>query len=146
MRFQFPNNSSEEAASWTFKWQQDDLYKMAGTIYTRDEEGKQVYSGTKYLKIDSNGFSMVDNAEDASDIQVVPGTGIHAGQMIKVDDLTQINLLQLKPMMDYAKKTGKPFLSDTTGYLMHIENEDGRLVCHFRIRACIEANDIRSLT
>ena len=72
--------------------------------------------------------------------------GIHAGQMIKVDNLAQINLLQLKSMMDYAKEKGKQFLSDTTGYLMHIENEDGKLVCHFRIRACIEANDIRSLT
>ncbi len=66
--------------------------------------------------------------------------GLHVGQMIALTDLSSVNVMQLKPMMTYAKEKGRPFLSDTTGYLMHIEKKNSDFVYHFRIRACIEIN------
>ncbi|MCR5795609.1 MAG: MerR family transcriptional regulator [Solobacterium sp.] len=74
---------------------------------------------------------------------VIPN-GIHISQMITLKDLSEISLKQLQPMMDEAKKNGTPFISDTTGYLMHVEKRSDDLVYHFRIRACIETNDIIS--
>jgi len=77
-----PNNSSEQVTPWTFHWVQDNLYKLSAVTYTTDSEGKQVEDGTKYLKISGNKLSMVDSPDDASEIQVLPGTGIHEGQIV----------------------------------------------------------------
>ena len=68
----FPNNTADTVTSWTFTWLRDDLYNLSVN------NGGEV----KYLKIDNNGLSLVDRQEEASDIQVVPGTGIHKGQII----------------------------------------------------------------
>lgn len=75
---------------------------------------------------------------------VIPN-GIHISQMVILQDLSKISVRQLQPMMDEAKKNGTPFISDTTGYLMHVEKRSDELVYHFRIRACIEKNDIISV-
>lgn len=76
-----PNNTADEVTPWTFIWQHDDFYKMSATIYTKDAEGNQIYAGTRYLKIDGTSLSMVESVDDATAIQVVPGTGIHEGQI-----------------------------------------------------------------
>ena len=70
--------------------------------------------------------------------------GVHISQTIALRDLSSVSLLQLKPMMELAKRNGTPFISDTTGYLVHIRNVSGHRVFDFRIRACIAENDIRS--
>ena len=66
--------------------------------------------------------------------------GICLSEVVRLSTLTEINLIQLKPMMDYAKKLKMPFISGTTGYLIRIHMEDGVPVYWFRIRACIEEN------
>ena len=64
-----PDDTSAKLTSWTFTWaQNNDRYYLSA-----DVEG-----ATKYLSIDSNGLHMVD---EPSEIQVVPGSGIHAGQI-----------------------------------------------------------------
>ena len=74
---------------------------------------------------------------------IIPN-GICLSQIIRMHDLTSINLSQLEPMMDYAKQIGKPFIYDTTGYLAGITYEKGKPVYLMRIRACIEKNNIIS--
>ena len=64
-----PNDS--EISMWTFQWDNADNYYLTATV-----DGS-----TKYLKIDSNGLSLADSQEEASLIQVVAGTGIHAGEI-----------------------------------------------------------------
>lgn len=64
-----PNDS--DISMWTFHWIDQDKYYM-----TAVESGS-----TKYLKITSNGLSLVSSQEEASQIQVVPGTATHAGQI-----------------------------------------------------------------
>ena len=66
-----PGDTSVNVTSWNFDLINDDLYKLSA-----DVDGT-----TKYLKIDSDGLSMVDS-DAASEIQVIPGTGIHKGQII----------------------------------------------------------------
>lgn len=67
-----PNDTSDTVTSWKFTWINDDLYKLSA-----------VAGGTtKYLKIDGGGLSMVDDPDHASEIQVLPGTGIHKRQII----------------------------------------------------------------
>lgn len=73
---------------------------------------------------------------------VLVPNGVHVGQIVSLNSFDSINLLQLKPMMDYAAKNNTPFISDTTGYLMNIERHGDTATYHFRIRACIEKNDI----
>ena len=75
---------------------------------------------------------------------VIIPNGICLSQIIRMHDLTSLNLAQLEPMMDYAKQIGKPFLSDTTGYLAGITYEKGKPVYLMRVRACIEKNDVIS--
>lgn len=67
--------------------------------------------------------------------------GICLSEVVMLKDLKKINVLQLKPMMDYAKKLHKPFVSGTTGYLIRIHMDAEVPVYCFRIRACIEEND-----
>lgn len=64
-----PNDS--DISMWTFHWADGDQYYIS-TV----ENGS-----TKYLKIDSGGLSLVSSQDDASKIQVVPGTATHAGQI-----------------------------------------------------------------
>ena len=85
-----------------------------------------------------------ENHMTIPDHLIVIPNGIHISQTITLSDLSSMNLMRLKPMMDLAKKNGTPFISDTTGYLVYIQNVNGKRVYHFRIRACIERNDIRS--
>ena len=61
---------------WTFRWISEDKYYL-----TADVGGN-----TQYLKIDASGASL---ATEASQIQVVPGTGVHAGEIcLKSGDTT----------------------------------------------------------
>jgi len=93
----------------------------------------QVGLGTYRYVIEEKGLQLPEN-------HISIPHGLHVGQMISLTDLSSVNILQLKPMMSYAKEKGMPFLSDTTGYLMHIEKKDSAFIYHFRIRACIEVN------
>ena len=64
-----PNDS--DISMWTFHWDHDDCYYLTATV-----DG-----ATKYLKIDTNGLTLVDSMNEADPMQVVPGTGTHAGQI-----------------------------------------------------------------
>ena len=64
-----PNDS--DITMWTFHWAEDDDYYLTVTA-----DGN-----TEYLQINSNGLSLVASQEEASRIQVVPGTGVHAGEI-----------------------------------------------------------------
>ena len=46
-------------------------------------------------------------------------------------------------MITFARANNLTYLSDTTGYLMRVEENDGAPVYHFRIRACVERNNIK---
>lgn len=67
-----PGDTSDTVTSWNFEWIGEDLYKLSA----------EVGGAKKYLKIDSNYLSMVDSPDAASEIQVIPGTGIHKGQIL----------------------------------------------------------------
>ena len=64
-----PNDS--DISMWTFNWISDDLYHLSAV-----SDGS-----TKYLKIDESGLHLVSDANEASEIQVIPGTGVHAGEI-----------------------------------------------------------------
>ena len=64
-----PNDS--DISMWTFSWVSDDLYHLSAV-----SDGS-----TKYLKIDESGLHVVSDANEASEIQVIPGTGVHAGEI-----------------------------------------------------------------
>ena len=64
-----PNDS--DISMWTFHWIQEDKYYLTA----------QVDGSTKYLKIESNGLALVSSESEASQVQVIPGTGTHAGQV-----------------------------------------------------------------
>ena len=72
--------------------------------------------------------------------------GLCITQIVYMKDLTHINILDIAPMMNYAKKLNKKFISDTTGYLVGVTYEDKDPVYIMRIRACIETNDVISST
>ena len=78
-----PNNSNEQVTTWTFEQILNDIFKLKAKIYSRGDDGRQVYAGEKYLNIDSDGkLSMVDDESDASEIQVnLQTSGIHKGQI-----------------------------------------------------------------
>lgn len=78
------------------------------------------------------------------DTVVVPN-GICLSQILVLHDLQEVNVLELAPLMNYAKEHGRSFISDTTGYLMRTEYRDGDYVFYFRIRACVEKNDIKDM-
>lgn len=68
-----------DISMWKFNWDHDDYYYL-----TADIEGT-----TQYLKMDRNGLSLVSSESDASLIHVVPGTGVHAGEIcLKTGDTT----------------------------------------------------------
>lgn len=73
---------------------------------------------------------------------IVPN-GLCISQMVSLRNCTEINIQQLAPMIQYAKEIHKPFISDTTGYLARIRHDEKGMIFDFRIRACIEQNDIR---
>ena len=64
-----PNDS--DISMWTFRWISGDQYYL-----TADVDGS-----TKYLRIGETGISLVSGQGEASRIQVVPGSGIHAGEI-----------------------------------------------------------------
>ena len=61
--------------------------------------------------------------------------------MVLISNLEEMDLLQIAPMMQYAEDHHLKFLSDTTGYLARVERRDGKMLYHFRIRACIEIHE-----
>ena len=60
-----------DISMWKFHWIEDDNYYL-----TTVQDGS-----TKYLKIEADGLSLVSDQSEASRIQVVPGSGIHAGEI-----------------------------------------------------------------
>ncbi|MBQ8088637.1 MAG: hypothetical protein IJ234_09510, partial [Clostridia bacterium] len=64
-----PNDT--DISMWTFHWDSGDKYYISSVVN----------GNTRYLKIDSSGLTMVDDQSKASQIQVVPGTGTHAGEI-----------------------------------------------------------------
>lgn len=74
---------------------------------------------------------------------IIPN-GLCISQIVTLEDLTHINIKALKPMIDYAKKIQKPFISDTTGYLAGITYKNNKPIYFMRIRACIEENNVIS--
>ena len=72
-----PNDS--DISLWSFEWISDDLYYLSA----------QTSEGMKYLAISPSGLAMVDTQEAAARIQVVPGTGVHTGEIcLKAGDTT----------------------------------------------------------
>ncbi len=82
-------------------------------------------------------------SESQENCVIIPN-GLCISQIITTTDLTHINILDLSPMMEYAKKLNKKFISDTTGYLVGITYKDTKPIYVMRIRACIETNNIVS--
>ncbi|MDO5122609.1 MAG: MerR family transcriptional regulator [Erysipelotrichaceae bacterium] len=62
-------------------------------------------------------------------------------QIITLSRLDQMNLLTLKPLMDYAKQNNYVFISDTTGYLLRVQIKENQTQFRFRIRAAVEKRD-----
>ncbi len=60
-----PNDT--DITLWTFEWVSRDQYYLK--------------ANDQYLQIDANGLSLVSVPTEACRIQVIPGTGIHAGQI-----------------------------------------------------------------
>ena len=63
--------SDSDITMWTFRWVGEDLYYLTAVV-----DGN-----TRYLKLDSSGLSMVEAQADASQVRVVPGSGIHTGEI-----------------------------------------------------------------
>ncbi|MCR5447820.1 MAG: MerR family transcriptional regulator [Solobacterium sp.] len=59
-------------------------------------------------------------------------------QIITLSRLDRMNLMILKPLMDYAKQNNYIFISDTTGYLLRVQIKDDQTQFRFRIRAAVE--------
>ena len=64
-----PNDS--DISMWTFHWIEEDKYYLTTVV-----DGS-----TKYLQINGNGLSLVSEPDDRCKIQVIPGTGAHAGEI-----------------------------------------------------------------
>ena len=87
-------------------------------------------------------YMLKDDADIPEKAVVIPN-GRCISQLISLQDLTRINILSLVPMMAYARTNKTPFLSDTTAYLAAVNYQQDKPVYTFRLRACIEKNDIR---
>lgn len=74
---------------------------------------------------------------------IIPN-GLCISMILHMHSLTSINIKDLKPMMRLSQELNKPFISDTTGYLVAIRYENNRPAYIMRIRACIEKNDVIS--
>ncbi|MEE8809151.1 MerR family transcriptional regulator [Lactimicrobium sp.] len=85
---------------------------------------------------------MLKDKTDIPEKAVVIPNGLCISQLISLQDLTRINILSLAPMMTCAKSNHTPFLSDTTAYLATMNYQQDKPVYIFRLRACIEKNDI----
>ncbi|MBR2699210.1 MAG: hypothetical protein IKE76_11525 [Clostridia bacterium] len=66
-----PRDIDDQITMWQFHWAGDDRYYLSG-----DVKGVE-----KYLVITSSGLSLADSMNDATPVQVIPGTGIHEGQV-----------------------------------------------------------------
>ncbi len=86
-------------------------------------------------------FMLEERGLPVSEHAVVIPHGRCLSMMVLVSNLEELNLMQIAPMMQYAKDHGMKFLSDTTGYLARVERKDGKTLYHFRIRACIEIHE-----
>ena len=64
-----PDNS--EISLWTFRWVRNDRYRLAAVV-----DGM-----TRYLKIGSGGLELVSEPDASCEIQVIPGSGTHAGEI-----------------------------------------------------------------
>lgn len=62
-------------------------------------------------------------------------------QIITLSRLDQMNLMMLKPLMDYAKENRYVFISDTTGYLLRVQIKNEQMLFRFRIRAAVREED-----
>ena len=62
---------ADEITFWTFEWAEQDRYYLKA----HDNGSEQ------YLRIATNGLSLVDAPDDNCKLQVIPGTGVHAGQI-----------------------------------------------------------------
>lgn len=63
--------SDSDISLWTFEWIGQDKYHVTA----------EVDGAVKYLKVTSSGLSLADVPDDACSLQVVPGTGAHAGEI-----------------------------------------------------------------
>ena len=63
--------ADSEISMWTFHWAGLDQYTLSAVA-----DGS-----TKYLKADQNGLSLVSDENEAGRFTVVPGTGVHAGEI-----------------------------------------------------------------
>lgn len=90
--------------------------------------------GTYLSLIDRYHLTIPQNA-------VIVPNGLCISQTIRTKDLSHINIKDLAPMMNYAKKLKQKFISDTTGYLVGIHYDDDKPTYLMRVRACIETND-----
>ena len=66
-----PMNVDDGIATWTFHWIGDDLYRLS----------TKVDGAVRYLVMRADGLSLAENEGEATQLQVVPGTGAHAGEI-----------------------------------------------------------------
>lgn len=92
--------------------------------------------GTYRYILDEHQFPVPDDA-------VIVPNGLNIVQQLALKQLNEVRLTDLSPMMTYARSNGLTFLSDTTGYLMRIAIENGDPVFYFRVRACVQENNIK---
>ena len=70
-----PNNTLDNVTMWTFEWVGNDpANRVNSYYYLRENNGK-------YLKISTDGLSLVDAPDETCKIQVKPGTGKKEGQI-----------------------------------------------------------------
>ena len=63
--------SESEISFWTFRWVSDNKYHL-----TTETDG-----GTRYLRIAADGLSLAETPDEDCRIRVIPGTGVHAGEI-----------------------------------------------------------------
>ena len=72
-------SDESDISMWTFHWDNEDNYYLTTVV-----DGS-----TKYLKIEGSGVSVVSSQGEASIIKVVPGSGVHSGEIsLKSGDAT----------------------------------------------------------
>lgn len=76
---------------------------------------------------------------------VIPN-GLFVTQVIAITDFKEVNISQLKPMIEYAKNNNLKYISDTTAFLVGFSKKEDKTVYIFRIRACIQENNLKSNT
>ena len=96
----------------------------------------QVGMGTYQYILDEHAFSVPEDA-------VIVPNGLNITQQLALRSFDTIPLMELAPMITFARANNLTYLSDTTGYLMRVEEDHDAPVYHFRIRACVERNNIK---